>query len=161
MKKVFLFFSFVLIFVLSGCSSLVFEYSDVSFSLKTDTEGTVLGDIPNGIRLISSEEAFHEFLASDFFNDEFSTDFLAENTKYDSDFFSEHDLIAIIYHAPSGTITDVNVKSVKMEDQEIFVILQNEPDTEHGTDDMGRYFTFYIVIEKTDQSVKGISFDVK
>jgi hypothetical protein len=141
---------------------LNYEYSDVPFSLKTDEEGIILGNIPDDIRLISSVEEFNFYLDLECFDDDFSTDFTDENAKYNSDYFLECDLIAIIYHSTSGTTIDVKIESVKPErDEAIVVTLRTTPGNDVGTADMAGYFTFYVTVKKLDPSLDYISFVVK
>lgn len=161
MKKILIIITVILVLGLSWCNSVGYKYSDISFSLKTDTDGVVIADIPSSIQLITSEEELSSYLSSEYFSDDLSSNFIAENTKCDEEFFNDHDLIAIIYHATSGSIKAVKINSVKIDNNEIVVILKTSTEDDIGTDDMGRYFTFYVVINKLDQAIDLISYQVK
>jgi len=161
MKKILIVFCFILTFSLCGCNSVKYNYSKITFSLDTDDDGIVLGDIPNSISLIKNKVEFDNYLLGEQFSDSFSSEFQNENEKYNEDFFSNHDLIAIIYHATSGSIEDIKVKSVKLDDGEVVVTLKKYPTNDMGTGDMGPYFTFYLTTDNLEGTITSISFVVK
>ncbi|MCK9310240.1 MAG: hypothetical protein M0P99_08200 [Candidatus Cloacimonetes bacterium] len=161
MKKILIVFCTILFISLCGCNSVKYDYSEISFSLNTDDDGIVLGDIQNSILLIKTKAEFDNYLLGDQFADSFSSEFQTENEKYDEDFFDNHDLIAIIYHATSGSIEEVKISSVRLDDSEVVVTLKKYPTGDIGTGDMGPYFSFYLTIENLEDTITSASYSVK
>ncbi|MBN2540727.1 MAG: hypothetical protein JXB08_04305 [Bacilli bacterium] len=141
--------------ILQGCGQIEFSALKVDMPLKEDETSTVDISMGGSAHLIQSIEEFNEFLDSEYLNPDFPQSFIAINNQYDENYFATKDLIAILYLAPSGSITDVTLDEIKIEDGKLNLYLSTTPNG-IGTTDIGSYFTFYVSLDKITEDISCI-----
>lgn len=133
----------VLCITITACVSNMMD--EIHFTLNTLQENFN----PPRTTLIKTEEDFIQFIENkDIFADELSEEFQAINSQYNADFFAKNDLIAIIVQATSSMITGYELKEITKESSSWIVSIKSISSSENVTDDMGRYFSYYVMVEK-------------
>lgn len=158
MKKVMIKFlcSVLLIFTLfAACSCSGYKLKKVSFTLNYDR----MFFNPPELTFIRDEYDFNTFLNNNsIFKDDLSDEFEKANKKYDSDFFKDHYLCAIIIHSDSSQTKGYKLKKVEIENRAAIIHLKaDEP--KNASIDKGKYFTYYLALEKGEITRASLEFD--
>lgn len=134
---------------MSACSSDKLE--EVPFTLNYSSENFN----PPTVTLMKNKSDFDSFLTDqNIFSDELSADFVKINEGYSEEFFEQNDLIAVIVQATSSMITGYRLKETTKENGLWIVKIESITSSAIITDDMGRYFCYYLTVEK-DIAING------
>lgn len=100
--------------------------------------------------LIRNSTEFNEFLSDrSVFVENFEQDFMSKNNEFDEKFFEDNDLIALILQAPTRMIKGYKLNSLTASDGCWILNMSSVSDKSEAHDDvLGRYFCYYIVVEK-------------
>lgn len=158
MKKIIAKFlcSILLIFtIFTACSCSGYKLKKVAFTLNYER----MFFNPPELTFIRDEYDFNAFLNnSTIFKDELSDKFEKENKKYDSKFFEDHYLCAIIILSDSSQTKGYKLKKVEIKDRAAIIHLKaDEP--ENASIDKGKYFTYYLALEKGEITRVSLEFD--
>lgn len=158
MKKVYSFYSFICILLatifISACNS-VSMLQTVPFNLNTMS---VDFDPPKAT-LIKSASELNLFLSDEsIFEEELSAEFSDINFQYDENFFVNKDLIALIVQSTSSMVEGYTLKQINKENGYWIVVLDSVSKKNNVTSDMGRYFCYYIEVEK-DNAISNVKLE--
>ena len=145
LKKLFLTLILLLVtctVLLSGCDK---KLKEVPFTLNSDSMS-----LSNSVNLIKSTEEFEIYLGNtSIFEEELSEEFKAVNSQYTDKFFKNNYLVAIIHQATSSMITGYKLGAIEKQGDALYIkLIAIAPN--NVTSDMGRYFTYYITVEKDE-----------
>ena len=154
MKKTICIFSFIstlLITIFVSACNNVSMLKTIPFNLNTMSEDF---DPPKAT-LFKSFAEFNIFLSdTSIFEEELSIEFSEVNAQYDENFFNESNLIALILHSTSSMIEGYYLKQIYKENDFWAIALDSVSD-DNVTTDMGRYFCYYITVEK-DENISNV-----
>ncbi len=70
------------------------------------------------------------------------------NQKFDETYFLNSDLIALIIQATSGMIEGYSLNGIEKDESTYVIDLKSISPTDNVSDDMGRYFCYYLEVTK-------------
>lgn len=135
--------SLSLLTLVSSCS--VSMLKEQPFNLNNLSENF---DAPKGT-LLKSVTEFNLFLNNEkIFTKEPTKEFDEINSKYDETYFLKSDLIAVIIQAFSRMIEGYSMTDIQKDKSTYVIDLKAISSSNNVTDDMGRYFCYYLDVTK-------------